>query len=164
MVLALGSNSSHSKGHYVVFFGFIGKMFTQTFVTKMYVTNVTVLCGDYGFTDITSYDILEVALGIHGQALWYMLKNKIYLFQLDKHSQTVWSRIKCIIILVIVHVSCLCCIHVYTCTITHTVCTYISVGFRICLNVGLSLDGWNFADTARQGKDLERSGFRTNHF
>ena len=32
----------------------------------MYVTNVTVLRGDRGLTEITSNDILEAVLGVHG--------------------------------------------------------------------------------------------------
>ena len=32
----------------------------------MYVTNVTVLRGDRGLTEVTSYDILEAVLGVHG--------------------------------------------------------------------------------------------------
>ena len=34
----------------------------------MYVTNVTVLKGDRGLTEVTPYDILEAALGFHGLA------------------------------------------------------------------------------------------------
>ena len=57
----------------------------------MYVTNVTVLRGDRGLTEVTPYDILEaVHRVLHGQAngelLFEMLKNRNrYLTQYLRH-------------------------------------------------------------------------------
>ena len=69
MFCTVGSNSSQFKWHYVVIFGFIREMFPHTGFTKMYVTNVTVLRGDRGLTEVTPYDILEaVHRVLHGQA------------------------------------------------------------------------------------------------
>ena len=54
----------------------------------MYVTNVTVLRGDRGLTDLTPYDILEAVYRVHGQVSpWVIvgieagkLANKKHLF------------------------------------------------------------------------------------
>ena len=59
----------------------------------MYVTNVTVLRGDRGFTEVTPYDILEaVHRVLHGQASGYAAKLKentdiiiSYLTQFSRH-------------------------------------------------------------------------------
>ena len=67
-ILEAVDRSLHFKWHYAVFFGLIREMFPHTGFTKMYVTNVTVLRGDRGLTEVTSYDILEAVHRVHGQA------------------------------------------------------------------------------------------------
>ena len=61
-------------------FGFISAMFPHTGFTKVYVTNVTVLKGGRGLTEVTPYDILEAVHRVHDQAsrflLLEMLENK----------------------------------------------------------------------------------------
>ena len=52
--------------HYVVIFGFIREMFPHTGFTQRYVTKFTVLRGDRGLTEVTTYDIIEAVLGVHG--------------------------------------------------------------------------------------------------
>ena len=69
MFCTFRSKSPQFKWHYVVIFGFISKMVPHTGITQMYVTNVTVLRGDRGLTEVTPYDILEAVHRVfHGQA------------------------------------------------------------------------------------------------
>ena len=70
MVCTIRSKSSQFKWHYVVIFGLIRAMFLNTDFTEMYVTNVTVLRGDRGLTEVTCtpYDILETKFRLHGLA------------------------------------------------------------------------------------------------
>ena len=60
------SKSPQFKWYYVVFFGFIREMFPHTVFTKMYMTNITVIRGDRGLTEVTPYDILEAVHRVHG--------------------------------------------------------------------------------------------------
>ena len=68
MYFALTNNSPDFEWYYIVIFGFIREMFANTCFTQMFVTNVTVLSGDRGLTDITPYDVLETEMTIHSLA------------------------------------------------------------------------------------------------
>ena len=64
----------------------------------MYVTNVTVLRGDRGVTEVTPYDILEAVHRVHGQACVnsvYSAARNTYFFKI--HNQQIlvgWTMVK----------------------------------------------------------------------